>query len=94
MNTPVIASPGIDEHPDVVRIRLWNARNATAIVSEFYSAERVLEDWARLPDRTPVGFEIRFIGGAVVEGSHEFYRNGKRRCLLATHVRRLLCAAG
>jgi hypothetical protein len=83
----------MDTQPDVVRIRLWNAQNATVFVSEFHKAERVLEEWGSLPGRRPVGFEIRFVDGAVVEGAHELFRNGKRRCLLATHVRRLLCAA-
>ena len=83
-------APRIDEPIDVAQIRLWNARNAMALLAEFQCAERVLAKWgsASVPDR--VSFEIRFADGLVLRGSHEFFRNGRRRCLLATHVRRLL----
>ena len=80
----------MDEEVDVEQIRLWNVRNAMALLREFQGAERVLASWGSgaVPGR--VSFEIRFTDGHVVRGSHEFFRNGKRRCLLTTHVRRLL----
>ena len=79
-----------EEHIDVVQIRLWNAHSAMALVYEFHRADRVLADWGRAPGRSPVSFEIRFADDHVVRGAHEFFRNGKRRCLLTTHVRRLM----
>jgi hypothetical protein len=80
----------IDEHIDVLRIRLWNPTRATVLISEFQSADRVLARWGLHADRDHVGFEIVFADGTVVSGSHEFFRNGKRRCLFSTHVRRLM----
>jgi hypothetical protein len=80
----------MDEPIDVEQIRLWNARNAMARLGEFQCAERVLARWGSTAEPARVSFEIRFAGGQVLRGSHEFFRNGRRRCLLATHVRRLL----
>lgn len=90
ISVPRAPAPRIQEQIDVAQIRLWNARNAMALLAEFQCAERVLAKWgsASVPDR--VSFEIRFADGLVLRGSHEFFRNGRRRCLLATHVRRLL----
>jgi len=90
MPPPAARVISIDEDLDVEQIRLWNARNAMALLSEFYCADRLLATWgsAAIPGR--VSFEIRFSDGHVVRGSHEFFRNGRRRCLLITHVRRLL----
>ena len=77
---------------DIVRIRLWDRRNATAVMSELYTADQVLARWGSRPGSlgTPVGFEVTFLDGEVVEGSHVFFNKGKRRVLFATHVRRLL----
>lgn len=85
-----LCAPSGDEHIDVVQIRLWNAHSAMALVCEFQRAERVLADWGRAPGRNPVSFEIRFADDHVVRGVHEFFRNGKRRCLLTTYVRQLM----
>jgi len=79
-----------DEQIDVMRIRLWNPSSATALLGEFYSADRVLARWGSGAESSPIGFEVTFHDGYVVRGSHEFFRKGKRRCLLATHVRRML----
>lgn len=87
---PALPAPYGEEYIDVVQIRLWNGRSAMALVSEFHCAERVLADWAQVPGRIPVRFEVRFADDHVVKGAHEFFRNGKRRCLLTTHLRRLL----
>jgi hypothetical protein len=78
------------EQIDVEQIRLWNARNAMALLSEFQCADRVLAKWGSASVPGQVSFEIRFTDGHVVRGSHEFFRNGRRRCMLATHVRRLM----
>jgi hypothetical protein len=83
-------SPSSNEHIDVTRIRLWNPKNATVLISEFQSADRVLARWALQSDRGQVGFEIVFADGYTVSGTHEFFRDGKRRCLFSTHVRRLM----
>ena len=93
MHAPFLP-PGRSDHDEqeqieVMRIRLWNARSATALLCEFHSADRVLERWALHPGAHPVGFEVTFVDGYVVSGSHEFFRKGKRRCLLGTHVRRM-----
>ena len=80
----------MDEQIDVEQIRLWNTRNAMALLRGFYCAERVLAKWGSAADPSRVSFEIGFVDGHVVRGSHEFFRNGRRRCRLATHVRHLL----
>lgn len=90
---PSASTPCMDEQVDVEQIRLWNAANAMALLSEFHCADRVLSDWGSASGRGQVSFEIRFIDGHVLRGSHEFFRNGRRRCLLTTHVRRLLSEA-
>jgi hypothetical protein len=90
LHPPDGADFAADEPIEVARIRLWNPSSATALLGEFYSADRVLARWGSLHDGRPVGFEVTFHDGYVVSGSHAFFRKGKRRCLLATHVRRLL----
>jgi hypothetical protein len=89
-SAPRTPAPRIDDRYDVEQIRLWNARNAMALLAEFQCAERVLANWGSTSVPSRVSFEIRFADGHVLRGSHEFFRNGRRRCLLATHVRRLL----
>jgi hypothetical protein len=87
---PIAPALQIDEAVDVEQIRLWNARNAMALLREFRCADRVLANWGSASMPGQVSFEVRFTDGHVVRGSHEFFRNGRRRCLLTTHVRRLL----
>jgi acid phosphatase class B len=89
-SAPRTPAPRIDDRYDVEQIRLWNARNAMALLAEFQCAERVLAKWGSTSVPSQVSFEIRFVDGHVLRGSHEFFRNGRRRCLLATHVRRLM----
>lgn len=87
-----LAHPG--DEAEVVRIRLWNSRSGCALVSEFYCADRVLADWAEGCGGSRVVFEVVYDDGVVVQGAHEFFRKGRRRCLFATHVQRILrCAA-
>lgn len=90
---PSVPTPRTDEQVDVDQIRLWNAANAMALLREFHCADRVLASWGSTSGRGQVSFEIRFIDGHVLRGSHEFFRNGQRRCRLTTHVRRLLSDA-
>lgn len=80
----------VEEQVEVLRIRLWNPQRATALLSEFHAAERVLERWADRSGSDPVGFEVTFADGRTISGSHKFYRAGKRKCLFSTHVRKLL----
>jgi hypothetical protein len=87
-----ILDRGDDEQIDVLRIRLWNSEHVTALLGEFHTAERVLANWAEKLECSPVRFEIVFVDGYVVEGAHEFFKKGRRRCLLSTHVRKLLGA--
>jgi hypothetical protein len=79
-----------DEQFEVIRIRLWNAQRTTAVLSECHSADSVLACWAGRGECGLVGFEVTFLDGLVVRGRHEFFRAGKRRCLFATCMRRLL----
>lgn len=80
------------EPVEVLRIRLWNAGNATALLAECQGADRVLASWAGHAGSGAVGFEVVLADGRVVRGSHAFFSRGKRACLFATHVRRLLRA--
>lgn len=87
---PTSASRGLEEPIDVLQIRLWNTKNAMAMLREFHSAERVLANWGSAAASSPITFEVTFADGHVLRGSHEFFRKGKRKCLFTTHVRRLL----
>lgn len=64
---------------EVIRIRLWNSRNGCALAS-----------WAERCGAGPVVFEVVFDDGLVVQGAHEFFRKGRRKCLFAIHVQRIL----
>jgi len=82
-----------DAQAEVLRIRLWNPQHATALMAEYHAADRVLAAWAGRPECDPVGFEVTFCDGHIVRGEHRFFHRGKRRCLFATHVRKLLLDA-
>lgn len=75
-----------DEPIDVLRIRLWNAKNATAVLSDFYSTERVLAQWAQAGGCNAVRFEVSFVDGYVLKGCHAFYSMGKRQRTFSTHL--------
>lgn len=94
MKLPVIA-PALfhqyaDEQIDVLRIRLWNASKATAVLSDFHGTERVLADWALDSGGGAVRFEVSFVDAYVLQGCHEFFSKGKRRCTFSTHLRRMM----
>lgn len=88
LTSPASFHPYAEEEIDVVSIRLWNARNATAVLSDFHSTERVLLAWAQDGACGAVRFEVSFVDGYVLQGCHEFLHNGKRTCTFSTH-----CAA-
>jgi hypothetical protein len=79
-----------DDCVDVVRIRLRTPANATALLSEFRCADRVLASWAGHADCGPVEFEVTFFDGHVIRGCYRFFKNGKLRRSLSVHVRREL----
>jgi hypothetical protein len=87
---PAAAGESADELIDVVRIRLSNRARATALLSEFQGADRVLAAWAGTPGCSPVDFEITFFDGHVVRGCYEFISRGRPARSFSTHVRRLL----
>jgi hypothetical protein len=87
---PPACASQIDEPVDVVRIRLRNPKNVTALLSECHSVDRVLDSWAAQPGCNPVEFEVTFFDGYVVQGSHDFFHKGKRKCLFSTHLRKVL----
>jgi hypothetical protein len=76
-----------DAQTEILRIRLWNREHATALLAECEAADRVLARWAGRAACEPVGFEVTFIDGHIVRGIHEFFHQGKRKCLFSTHVR-------
>ena len=93
MTAPAIAEKPFvksDELIDVVRIRLSNPARATALLSEFWSADRVLALWAAQPGCKQVHFEVTFFDGFVVRGSYAHFKNGKRSKPFCSHVRNLL----
>lgn len=79
---------GDDEEIDVLRIRLWNSLKATAVLSDFYSTDRVLADWAKTSGCSGVRYEVSFVDGYVVKGYHVFFNRGKRQCTFSAHLRR------
>jgi hypothetical protein len=83
-------SHGMDDHVDVLRIRLRTAARTTALLSEFRCADRLLASWASHADCAPVEFEVTFCDGHVVRGCYAFFKNGKLRRSLSVHVRREL----
>jgi len=82
-----------DEDAEVVRVRLWHGKNSSAVVSDFGSADRVLASWDKCFGACPVMFEVLYDDGAVIKGEHEFFRKGRRKCLFATWVGRIVRGA-
>lgn len=85
---------------DVRRIRLSQPAGASAVVSEFRTADKVLAHWidgdrgsrpARA-DRRLFSFEITFVDGYTFCGSYEFWRGARRRPSLTQCVRSLFNA--
>lgn len=79
-----------DELIDVLRIRLSTPACATALMSEFWRADRVLANWAAQADCKQVNFEVMFCDGFVVRGSYAHFKNGKRSRPFSSHVRSML----
>lgn len=77
-----------DEQIDVLRIRLWNSMKATAVLSDFYSTDRVLANWAQTSCCSGVRYEVSFVDGFVVKGYHVFFNRGKRQSTFSAHLRR------
>lgn len=76
---------------DVARIRLTQDAGASAVVSEFRTADRVLDRWAgrgrhSAPHRA-FSFEITFVDGTTFCGCYEFQRAARRRPSLTLFVR-------
>jgi hypothetical protein len=86
---------GADSEPvDVVRIRLSMPTNATALLSEYRSADKVLAQWAcqceRDMDVDTVDYEITFFDGYVMRGCYSFFRRGKLKRSFSSHIRALM----
>ena len=75
---------------DVVRIKLWNCGAATAILTDFRSADRVLATWTCNPERRPVDFEITFFDGYVMRGSYELTLKKRGKRSFSSHLKYLL----
>jgi len=79
---------------DVVRIRLSMPASATALISEYRSADQVLAQWACRAGGGAAGntvdYEITFFDGYVMRGCYPFFRRGKLKRSFSSHVRALL----
>jgi hypothetical protein len=89
MTTSIPLDPA-REPIDVVRIRLSRDAGATAIVSEFRLANRVLAAWAaQASGECGVDYEVTFFDGLRLAGRHALLRKGKAHASLSRVVRRL-----
>jgi hypothetical protein len=79
-----------EEDVEVVRIRLWHSGHSSALVSDFHSADQVLANWDKCFGDCRIVFEVLYDDGKVIKGEHEFFRKGRRKCLFATWVQRVL----
>lgn len=81
---------------DVRRIRLMQAAGASAVVSEFRTADQVLARWidgARGgAARRAFTFEITFVDGYTCSGCYEFWRGARRRPSLTRFVQSMFSA--
>lgn len=83
-------SDPLREPIDVVRIRLSQGAGATAIVSEFRLANRILAAWAaQASGECGVDYEVTFFDGLRLAGHHALLRKGKAHVSLSRVVRRL-----
>jgi hypothetical protein len=86
------ATPDVPFEPiDVRRIRLMQPAGACAVVSEFRTADLVLDRWigrgkASVARREFI-FEITFVDGYTFSGCYEFWRSARRRPSLSRFVR-------
>ncbi|WP_332877355.1 hypothetical protein [Massilia sp. S19_KUP03_FR1] len=83
---------------EVRRIRLTQAAGASAVVSEFRTADRVPERWAGRGHQSAAhrvfSFEITFVDGTTFCGCYEFWHAARRRPSLTRFVRGQLSACG
>jgi hypothetical protein len=81
---------------DVRRIRLMQGAGASAVVSEFRTADQVLDRWigrgSGCPARREFTFEITFVDGYTFSGCYEFWRGARRRPSLGRFVRSMFSA--
>jgi len=92
---PFTTTPATRQIPfeviEVSRIRLTQAAGASAVVSEFRTADRVLDRWVgrgrQCAAHREFSFEITFVDGATVCGNYEFWRGARRRPSLTLFVR-------
>lgn len=96
--TPPLSRPPPGEPIDVRRIRLMQSAGASAVVSEFRTADQVLDRWVGrgrgTPARREFTFEITFVDGYTFSGCYEFWRSARRRPSLARCVRSLFSSLG
>jgi hypothetical protein len=75
---------------DVVRIRLRADAGATAVVSEFRLANRILAAWAaQARGDSRVDYEVTFFDGLRLSGGYPLLRKGKPHASLSRVIRRL-----
>ena len=76
---------------EVVRIRLCADAGATAVVSEFRMANRILAAWAEKARRdSRVDYEVTFFDGLRLSGGYPLLRKGgKPHASLSRVIRRL-----
>jgi hypothetical protein len=83
---------------DVRRIRLIAPAGASAVVSEFRTADQVLARWIDhergAKTRREFIFEITFVDGYTLCGCYEFWRGARRRPSLTRFVQAVFHAAG
>ena len=81
---------------DVRRIRLMQPAGASAVVSEFRTADLVLDRWIgrgkSTVARREFTFEITFVDGYTFSGCYEFWRGARRRPSLSRFVRSMFSA--
>ena len=81
---------------DVRRIRLMQPAGPCAVVSEFRTADQVLDRWVGRGRGTAAHreftFEITFVDGYTFSGCYEFWRGARRRPSLARFVRTMFSA--
>jgi hypothetical protein len=92
---PSTTSPATHHIPfeaiEVSRIRLTQAAGASAVVSEFRTADRVLDRWVgrgrQGAAHREFAFEITFVDGYTFCGCYAFWRGARRRPSLTLFVR-------
>lgn len=82
------------EKIDAVRICLMNRQQATAVLGEFRTADRVLATWIGPATRAiSIDFRVTFFDGFVLCGCYQYRRRARRKPSLSTFVRATLAAA-